>query len=223
MTDYVLRLMKNTMKIEMLAIMALILIMASCGGRKHDAEYYMAMVDSIRKAEQVKEIQQKAGIYDDPVEAWFDTLQLRTLPIQSAGTDLALLGGFIAVPMNVNEHFGYNVSAKLKAMKLPSAYRKEVILLAEMVDSVTPRLQLYTMDKKHMPIDQLCIYEQNQEKRENDSGINYLEYFITTKYEITLMMYYQSRDNERKPELLNSRRFIINKEGMFEETIIELE
>ena len=126
-------------------------------------------------------------------------------------------------PMNVNEHFGYNVSAKLKAMKLPSAYRKEVILLAEMVDSVTPRLQLYTMDKKHMPIDQLCIYEQNPEKRDNDSGIDYLEYFITTKYEITLMMYYQSRDNERKPELLNSRRFIINKEGMFEETIIELE
>ena len=220
---FILRLMKNTMKIEMLAVMALILLMASCGGRKHNADYYMAMVDSIRKAEQVKEIQQKAGIYDDPVDAWFDTLQLRTLPIQSAGTDLALLGGFVAVPMNINEHFGYNVSARLKAMKLPSAYRKEVILLAEMVDSVTPRLQLYTMDKKHMPIDQLVIYEQNAEDRDFDSGTDYLEYFITTKYEITLMMYYQSRDNERKPELLNSRRFLINKDGMFEETVIELE
>ena len=220
---FILRLMKNTMKIEMLAVMALILLMASCGGRKHNADYYMAMVDSIRKAEQVKEIQQKAGIYDDPVDAWFDTLQLRTLPIQSAGTDLALLGGFVTVPMNINEHFGYNVSARLKAMKLPSAYRKEVILLAEMVDSVTPRLQLYTMDKKHMPIDQLVIYEQNAENRDFDSGTDYLEYFITTKYEITLMMYYQSRDNERKPELLNSRRFLINKDGMFEETVIELE
>ncbi len=217
------RLMKNTMKIEMLTIMALILFLASCGGRKHNAEYYMAMVDSIRKAEQVKEIQQKAGINEDPVVAWFDTLQLRTLPIQSAGTDLPLLGGFVAVPMSVNEHFGYNVSAKLKAMKLPSAYHKEVILLAEMVDSITPRLQLYVMDKKHMPIDQLCIYEQKAEKRDNDFGNTYLEYFITSKYETTLIMYYQSHDKERKPELLNSRRFIINNDGMFEETIIELE
>ena len=215
--------MKNTTKIEVLTTMALMLLLASCGGRKHNAEYYMAMVDSIRKAEQVKEIQQKAGIYDDPVVAWFDTLRLRTLPIQSAGTDLSLLGGFVAVPMDVNEHFGYNVSAKLKAMKLPSAYRKEVILLAEMVDSITPRLQLYIMDKKHMPIDQMCIYEQKTENRENDFGKTYLEYFITTKYEITLIMYYQSHNKERKPELLNSRRYIINRDGMFEETIIELE
>lgn len=217
------RLVRNTLKIEMLTIMALILILASCGGRRHNAEYYMAMVDSIRKAEQVKEIQQKAGINEDPVVAWFDTLQLRTLPIQSAGTDLSLLGGFVPVPMAINEHFGYNVSAKLKAMKLPSAYHKEVILLAEMIDSITPRLQLYVMDKKHMPIDQLCIYEQKAENRENDFGNTYLEYFITSKYETTLIMYYQSHDKERKPELLNSRRFIINKDGMFEETIIELE
>ena len=215
--------MKNTTRIEVLTVMALMLILASCGGRKHSAEYYMAMVDSIRNAEQVKEIQKNAGIYEDPVVAWFDTLHLRTLPIQSAGTDLSLLGGFVSVPMNVNEHFGYNVSAKLKALKMPSAYRKEVILLAEMVDSITPRLQLYTMDKKHMPIDQLCIYEQKAEDRGNDFGNTYLEYYITSKYEITLIMYYQSHDNERKPELLNSRRFIINKDGMFEETIIELE
>ena len=215
--------MKNTTKIEVLTTMALMLLLASCGGRKHNAEYYMAMVDSIRKAEQVKEIQQKAGIYDDSVVAWFDTLHLRTLPIQSAGTDLSLLGGFVPVPMNINEHFGYNASAKLKAMKLPSAYRKEVILLAEMVDSITPRLQLYIMDKKHMPIDQLCIYEQEKENRENDFGNTFLEYFITTKYEITLIMYYQSHDRERKPELMNSRRYIINKDGMFEETIIEIE
>jgi hypothetical protein len=92
-----------------------------------------------------------------------------------------------------------------------------------MIDSITPRLQLYVMDKKHMPIDQLCIYEQKAENRENDFGNTYLEYFITSKYETTLIMYYQSHDKERKPELLNSRRFIINKDGMFEETIIELE
>jgi hypothetical protein len=211
------------MKTVFLGTLTLLLLLASCGGRKHDADYYMAMVDSIRKAEQVKDIQQKAGIYNDPVEAWFDTLQLRTLPIQSAGTNLALLGEFKTVPMNVNEYFGYNPSAKLKAIALPSAYRRQVILLAEMVDSITPRMQLYVMDKKHMPIDQLCIYEQANERFDGDYGKTFMEYFITTKYEITLMLYFQSHNRERKPELLNSRRFLINKDGMFEETVIELE
>ena len=57
----------------------------------------------------------------------------------------------------------------------------------------------------------------------DDFGQTYMEYYITSKYEITLMMYYQSHNEERKAELLNSRRYLINKEGKFEETIIELE
>jgi hypothetical protein len=92
-----------------------------------------------------------------------------------------------------------------------------------MVDSITPRLYLYTMDSKHQPIDQLCIYQQKDEDREEDFGHTSMEYYITTKYEITLLTFYQSHDEEQKPELLNSRRYIINRDAMFEETIIELE
>lgn len=204
----------------LLCITAMLL---SCGGKKHDAEYYMQMVDSIRKAETVQEIQKKAGIYDNPVDAWFDTLAVHTLPIKSAGDDIGLIGHFASVPMTINEYFSYPVSAHLKALALPTAYRKPVILLAEMVDSITPRLYLYTMDSKHQPIDKLCIYEQKDEDREDDFGQTSMEYFITTKYEITLIVYYQSHDKERKPELVNSRRYLITREGLFEETIIELE
>ena len=96
------------------------------------------MVDSIRKAEQVKEIQQKAGIYNDPVEAWFDTLGIHTLPIKSAGAEIWEIGHFSPVPMDINENFGYSASAKLKALGLPSAYRRRVVMVAEMVDSITP-------------------------------------------------------------------------------------
>ena len=91
------------------------------------------MVDSIRKAEQVKEIQQKAGIYNDPVEAWFDTLGIHTLPIKSAGAEIWEIGHFSPVPMDINENFGYSASAKLKALGLPSAYRRRVVMVAEMV------------------------------------------------------------------------------------------
>ena len=210
-------------KIPLFILSCVMVLLLSCGGKKRDAAYYMEMVDSIRKAETVKDIQQKAGIYDNPVDAWFDTLAIHTLPIKSAGSDIGLIGHFVAVPMTMNENFGYPVSAHLKALALPTAYRRPVIMLAEMVDSINPRLFLYTMDAKHQPIDLLCIFEQKDANREEDFGQTSMEYFITTKYEITLIVYYQSHDKERKPELVNSRRYLITREGLFEETIIELE
>jgi len=199
-----------------------VLVMMSCGGKKRDAAYYMEMVDSIRKAEQVKEIHQKAGINQNPVESWFDTLQICTLPIRTAGADIWELGDFQAVPITINEHFGYDVSAKLKAMSLPTAYRRPVVLLAEMQDSITPRLYVFTMDKKYQPIDQLLIYEKKDLDRPDDFGKTFTEYYITSKYEITLLTYYQSHNIDVKPELLNSRRYVISREGKFEEVIIEL-
>ena len=210
-------------KIPLFILSCVMVLLLSCGGKKRDAAYYMEKVDSIRKAETVKDIQQKAGIYDNPVDAWFDTLAIHTLPIKSAGSDIGLIGHFVAVPMTINENFGYPVSAHLKALALPTAYRKAVILLAEMVDSITPRLYLYTMDSKHQPIDQLCIYQQKNANHVEDFGQTTMEYYITTKYEITLLTFYQSHDQEQKLELVNSRRYIINRDALFEETIIELE
>jgi len=196
---------------------------AACGGKKKDAAYYMEMGDSIRKAEQVKQLHKQAGIYSDPVEAWFDTLSLRTLPLQSAGAEYWEIGHFVAVPMSVNEHFGCNVSRKLRALAMPSAYRKEVVLVADITDSIAPRLVLYVMDKRHQPIDHLTLYEKKSEDRSDDFGETFMEYFITSTYEITLLRYYQSHRAEQKPELLESRRYLITKEGRFEETIIEIE
>ena len=48
-----------------------------------------------------------------------------------------------------------------------------------------------------------------------------MEYFITSDYTITLMRYYQSHEATR-PELEQTRRYVINKKGEFEEVIIEL-
>lgn len=182
------------------------------------------MIDSIRKAEQVKEIERKAGIgvSHDPVGAWLDSLPLRTLPIRNAGDDLVQLGDFVKVPMAVNEYLGYPVSAKLRAMALPRKHRHDVLLVAEMQDSITPTLYIFTMDKKHNPIDQLCIYDKEEEKKSDDFGENFMEYFVTSKYEITIMYFYQSHNRERKPELLDSHSYIITRDGEFEETFTEL-
>ena len=95
-------------------------------------------------------------------------------------------------------------------------------MLAEIKDSLNTVLYLYTMKSDHMALDHLCIYETKDERRDDDHGKTMLEYYITSNYETTLMLYYQSHDTDRKPELLNSRQYIINDEGRFEETIINL-
>lgn len=209
-------------KITIYGLLCLVLTTFSCRGRKHDVAYYEMMIDSIRKAEQVAEIQKQAGIYTDPVEAFFDTIQRRSLPIQSAGADVGRIGRFSSVPPNINEHFGYPANARLKALALPKAWRRPVILVCDEQDSINPVLSLYIMDQNRQPLDMLCIYQKQNEDKVDDFGTTFMEYFITSKYEITLIQYYQSHEPSLKPQLEHARRFTISKEGLFEELPIEL-
>lgn len=204
-----------------LTLLLLALLTLSCGNKKHDAAYYEQMIDSIRRAEQLKEIQKQTGIYENPIEAWFDTLRLHTLPIQTAGADIERIGDFAVVPVSANEYFGYPADAHLKAMALPSMHRRQVILLCEMQDSITPALYLYTMDKQHHPVDMLNIYHQETINRKNDQGMTYNEYYITSHYEITVIRYFKGHEDV-KPQLEEARRYTISKDGMFEEQPIEM-
>ena len=43
-------------------LIPLVLALISCGQRKRDAFFYEQMVDSIRKAEQLKEMKRQAGV-----------------------------------------------------------------------------------------------------------------------------------------------------------------
>jgi hypothetical protein len=204
-----------------LTLLLLALLTLSCGNKKHDAAYYEQMIDSIRRAEQLNEIQKQTGIHENPIEAWFDTLRLHTLPIQTAGADIERIGDFVAVPVPANEYFGYPADAHLKAMALPSMHRRQVILLCEMQDSITPALYLYTMDKQHRPVDMLNIYHQETINRKTDRGMTYNDYYITSHYEITVMRYFKGHEDV-EPQLEEARRYTISKDGMFEEQPIEL-
>lgn len=202
---------------------AIAMVMAACGGKKHDAAYYEQMVDSIRKAEQVKELQRQAGTAADadPLKQWFDSLQLRTLPIRNAGDDLAGLGDFERVPPLVCEHFGYDGADDIRAVVMPKKYVFNVVMMAEVKDSVNTVLDLYSLDKQLVPLDKLRIYEKKEERQpDDDNGYTYMEYYVTNNYEITLMLYFQTLLREEKAKLLNVRRYTINREGRFEELVI---
>ncbi len=198
-----------------------LLVMASCGGRKFSPGFYEAMIDSMRKAEQLKEMKQNAGIYDDPVEAYFDTLQLRPLPIRSSGADANRMARFSDVPPSVVQWLGYPVDQEMQIVSLPSTHGFRVIILSEEQDDMPPILTLMTLDKLCQPVDRMTLYEQRTEEHGDDFGLIYNDYYITSDYEITLV-YAFVRQTSDLPQVESTRRYIINAEGHFEEQVVDM-
>ena len=203
-------------------VFPLALTLLSCGQRKRDAVFYEQMVDSIRKAEQLQEMKRQAGVYDDPVEAFFDTLQLRPLPIQSERSNFARIGRFGRVPMSVASLLGYPVDTRLKALLLPRYHGLHALLLEEQVDSITSNLYLYSLDRNYQPIDHLCLYEERPEDRAEDFGRQFMEYYITSGYEVTILYFYESL-RTHKTEAEQTRRYQLSPDGRFEEVVIQTE
>ena len=197
-------------------------LLIACGQRKRDAVYYEQMVDSIRRAEQVKEIQRQSGTYDDPVVAFFDTIQLRPLPLQSERSQFEKIGHFSRIPSIVASRLGYPAGTPVKALLLPKNHDHHVLLVTEQQDSLSIRLYLYTFDAGYHPIDHLCLYEESDEEHADDFGKVYMDYFITSGYDITLLRYYESY-NRMKREHRQSRRYVLDEKGFFEEQIIEIQ
>ena len=77
------------------------------------------------------------------------------------------------------------------------------------------------MNQSYVLVDRLCIYEQKIEDKNGQLGVLRQEYYITSKYECTLFSYFRGEDDETESEEA-AYRYVINKEGNFEEVVIEL-
>jgi len=125
------------------------------------------------------------------------------------------------VPSVYNTRFDYESNVELYAVRLPSYQNYHMILLGEKLDSTNVSLYLCTMNREYVLVDRLCVYEQKIEERDGKLGLMRQEYYITSKYEVTLVSYFRGEDDDKESELA-ACRYIINKEGNFEEVIIEL-
>lgn len=197
---------------------AVLLVTYSCGNRKNAADY-ASMIDSIRRAEVELELLKPATI--DPVILFFDSLSIKPVPMKYSADFVKYLPRMGRVPSMMNARFGYENNIELYAAKLPSYQMFHLMLVAEKLDSTSTSLYLCTMNQEYVMIDRLCIYEQKVEKKENLLGLSRLEYYVTSQYEITLVKYFRSEEDETEHEEA-AYRYVINKEGNFEEVIIEL-
>lgn len=199
-------------------------VLTACGGRRHDAAFYEQQIDSIRRAEQLLQMKQSAGVYDDPVDAFLDTLDLRPLPIENEGADYLRLGHFSEVPKPLLFQLGYTTETKLQALALPRCHGFRVLLLAELSDGDTsshagaPVLSIVTLDKSNSMVDQQVIYYEEHTERGDHAGTSFFAYYITSHHEVTLLDYFQT-DGNSKPHLENEFCYKISPDGHFEESL----
>ena len=77
------------------------------------------------------------------------------------------------------------------------------------------------MNQDYVLADRLCVYEQKVEERNGMLGLKRQEYYITSDYEVTLVNIFRGEEDNSDTEE-SAFRYRINKEGNFEEVIIEL-
>ncbi len=194
-------------------------LIISCGNKKTAADY-QGMIDSIRRAEVAKQLLKPSGV-SDPVLAFFDSLSLKSLPTKYSPMFVDYLPQMEKVPSVFNGRFDYESNVDLYAIKLPSYYGYHLMMIAEKLDSTQTSLYLCTMNQEYVLVDRLQIYEQKVMDKNGQLGLMRKEYYITSNYEITLISIYRG-ENEEADQEESARRYFVNKEGNFEETIIEL-
>lgn len=201
-----------------LSVGCLLVAWTACGHKK-TPEDYAPVLDSIRRAEAAKQLLPPK--VSDPVDAWFDSLQLISLPIRYSVSFVEYLPQMSKVPAPFNSRFDYEPNIKLEAARLPSAGHHRMVLLAEHVDSLTTTVYLCSMSPDYVLQDRLCLYEQKIEDRDGRLGLMRQEYFVTSNYEVTLVTFFRAEDEE-DDTLEGTVRYTVNQEGNFQEAVIEL-
>ncbi len=191
----------------------------SCGNRKNAADY-ADMLDSIRKAEVEQELLKPTA--GDPVIAFFDSLEMKSMPMKYTPEFVEYLPQMRKVPATFNSRFDYESNVDLYAVKLPPYKHFHMMMVGEKVDSVSTALYLCTMNQEYVLVDRLCIYEQKIEERDGHLGLMRQEYYVTSGYEVTLVSYFRGEEEDAEDEEVAACRYVVNKEGNFEEVIIEL-
>ena len=65
-------------------------------------------------------------------------------------------------------------------------------------------------------------YEERDEDRAEDFGRMFMDYYVTSGYEVTLLYLFESA-RTHKQETEQTRRFQLTEDGRFEEVVIEME
>lgn len=210
------------------AVLGLMLLLCSCGGRSMSAEEMQQKLDSIKKIE-VAERLAAQGINlehaDNPLKQFFDSLDIMPLPISYTEELVRYLPDFKPVPLDIAKALELEGNDKQKAITLPESLGARLMLLAADVTEekngdgeveIRYSLWLYSLDDDYLPVDKICLYAIDEDKDFYDfDAEEIIQYFsITSDYEIHLMDYSKEKHKARTEEVFTldaSRKFLLQK------------
>lgn len=186
-------------------ILAVSLLIISCGGKKQmSPEDLQHKLDSV-KALEVKEKLKLQGINledaSNPLKMFYDSLYLQTLPISYTEDYVRFLPDFKEVPDEIISLMDLERGAHPKAVSLPESLGARLMLLA--VDEYEGQytLWLYSLDNEYVPVDKLCLYAIEDKEDEIDPE-EFVQYFsITSDYEIHLLDYSKTKHQAQSEEV----------------------
>ena len=201
----------------MTVILAMMLLLLSCGGRKQlSPEELSHKLDSLKSLE-VNEKLKLQGINleesDNPLKQFYDSLNLQTLPISYTEDYVKFLPAFKPIPQEIIPFMDLQECNEPKAVCLPESLGAKLILIAVDEQPHLYSLWLYSLDDDFRPIDKLCLYAIEDKSDEIDPE-EFIQYFsITSDYEIHLLDYSPKRYKANFEEVYyidSSRNFLMH-------------
>ena len=198
---------------QMTVILAMTLLLLSCGGRKQlSPEELSHKLDSVKNIE-INEKLQLQGINleesDNPLKQFYDSLNLQTLPISYTEDYVRFLPAFKPIPQEI---------IPFMELQMPESIGAKLILIAADEQPHLYSLWLYSLDDDFKPVDKLCLYAIEDKSDEIDPD-EFIQYFsITSDYEIRLIDYSKTKHKTNFEEVyyIDSSRKFLMRESSFE-------
>lgn len=196
-------------------------LFAACGGRRLSPEQLQHKLDSVQALENVEQLRLR-GINleesDNPLQLFFDSLEIQSLPVSYSENYVTILSGYKTVPPEVVSYMNLEVEREPLAISLPETIGARLMLLATDEGDHRYSLWLYSLDEEYYPVDKLCLYAVDSEDDEaylRHEEDEFLQYFsITSDYEIRLLDYAKERYRAKLEEVYHiddSRHFALTK------------
>ena len=213
--------------VVLIGLASVVLMLAACGGRSMSAEEMQRKLDSIQKIE-VAERLAAQGINlkesDNPLKAFYDSLEILPLPIKYTDELVRYLPNFKPVPQDIAKALDLEGNGKQKAISLSETLGARLMILAADEETKDEEggerysLWLYSMGEDYLPVDKLCLYAIPDEEDINfdlNEEDDILQFFtITSDYEIHLMDYEKGKGKTQTEEVYTldaQRNFLLQK------------
>lgn len=181
---------------RVLGILAIGVVLVSCGGRNHlspaELEHKLDSVKALEAKEHLKAQGINLEASDNPLKMFYDSLNIQPLPIRYTEDYVRYLPDFTPVPDEIVSYLNFE-GRHPKAISLPESLGARMILLAADESDEKDRysLWIYSLDDEYFPVDKLCLYAiEDEEDQFEINPEEFVQFFsVTSDYEIHLIDY----------------------------------